>query len=38
MGGFLSGKYRKGDEPQENMRFTLGSAARTYQRRYWNHA
>ena len=34
-GGFLSGKYRKGDEPLEGSRFTLGTAARTYQNRYW---
>jgi aryl-alcohol dehydrogenase (NADP+) len=35
-GGFLSGKYRKGDDPVEGTRFTLGSAARRYQQRYWN--
>lgn len=37
-GGFLSGKYRKGDDPEEGTRFTLGTAARVYQRRYWNDA
>ena len=37
-GGFLSGKYRKGDDPPENTRFVLGTAARTYQNRYWNDA
>lgn len=35
-GGFLSGKYRKGEEPREGTRFTLGSAARMYQVRYWH--
>ncbi len=34
-GGFLTGKYKKGDEPPEGGRFTLGSAARIYQQRYW---
>jgi aryl-alcohol dehydrogenase (NADP+) len=37
-GGFLSGKYRKGDEPLEGTRFTLGNAARRYQQRYWQDA
>ncbi|MHB8378183.1 MAG: aldo/keto reductase [Dehalococcoidia bacterium] len=37
-GGFLSGKYRKGDEPPENTRFTLGTAGRMYQYRYWQDA
>ncbi len=37
-GGFLSGKYRKGDDPLEGSRFTLGNAARTYQHRYWQDA
>jgi aryl-alcohol dehydrogenase (NADP+) len=37
-GGFLSGKYRKGEEPQENTRFTLGTAGRRYQYRYWQDA
>ena len=35
-GGFLSGKYKKGDDPWEGSRFTLGSAARRYQQRYWH--
>jgi aryl-alcohol dehydrogenase (NADP+) len=37
-GGFLSGKYTKGDEPQEGTRFTLGNSARMYQHRYWQNA
>jgi aryl-alcohol dehydrogenase (NADP+) len=37
-GGFLSGKYRKGDDPQEGTRFTLGTAAQRYQQRYWDDA
>lgn len=37
-GGFLSGKYRKGDEPQEGTRFMLGTAGRLYQQRYWRDA
>lgn len=37
-GGFLSGKYRKGDEPQEGTRFLLGTAGRRYQQRYWQDA
>jgi aryl-alcohol dehydrogenase (NADP+) len=37
-GGFLSGKYRKGDDPLEGSRFTLGTAARRYQQRYWQDA
>jgi aryl-alcohol dehydrogenase (NADP+) len=37
-GGFLSGKYSKGDDPQENTRFTLGTAGRRYQYRYWQDA
>ena len=35
-GGFLSGKYRPGQEPQAGTRFTLGSAAERYQSRYWH--
>lgn len=35
-GGFLTGKHKKGDEPPEASRFTLGSAARVYQARYWH--
>ena len=37
-GGFLSGKYRKGDDPLEGTRFTLGNAAQRYQERYWHDA
>ncbi|HEX3813608.1 MAG TPA: aldo/keto reductase [Mycobacteriales bacterium] len=36
-GGMLSGKHRAGT-PTEGTRFTLGSAAGTYQGRYWNDA
>ena len=34
-GGFLTGKHRPG-APTEGTRFTLGSAAKNYQDRYWN--
>jgi aryl-alcohol dehydrogenase-like predicted oxidoreductase len=37
-GGFLSGKYRKGEDPHEGTRFTLGGAGRMYQYRYWQEA
>jgi aryl-alcohol dehydrogenase-like predicted oxidoreductase len=37
-GGFLSGKYAKGNAPEENTRFTLGTAGRMYQHRYWQDA
>ncbi len=37
-GGFLSGKYRAGEDPRDGTRFTLGSAARMYQWRYWQEA
>jgi aryl-alcohol dehydrogenase-like predicted oxidoreductase len=37
-GGFLSGKYRRGEAPREGTRFTLGSAGRMYQYRYWQDA
>jgi aryl-alcohol dehydrogenase-like predicted oxidoreductase len=37
-GGFLSGKYVKGDAPEDNTRFTLGTAGRMYQHRYWQDA
>lgn len=37
-GGFLSGKYRKGQDPEEGTRFTLGTAAGRYQARYWHEA
>ena len=34
-GGFLSGKHRRETGPTAGTRFTLGSAARRYQERYW---
>lgn len=34
-GGFLSGKYKTGQAPEEGTRFTLGGAAAMYQQRYW---
>jgi aryl-alcohol dehydrogenase (NADP+) len=37
-GGFLSGKHRQRDAPQEGTRFALGGAARVYQWRYWQDA
>ncbi|MCH2171968.1 aldo/keto reductase [Myxococcota bacterium] len=37
-GGLLSGKYRRGQEPEEGTRFTIGSAGRRYQQRYWHDA
>ena len=37
-GGFLSGKYTPGQDPEEGTRFTLGTAADRYQARYWNDA
>jgi len=37
-GGLLSGKYRREDGLQQDTRFTLGSAAGTYQGRYWHDA
>lgn len=37
-GGFLSGKYRRGEAPRAGTRFTLGSAAERYQERYWQDA
>jgi len=37
-GGFLSGKYRKGEEPRDGTRFTLGTAGRMYRWRYWQDA
>jgi 1-deoxyxylulose-5-phosphate synthase len=36
-GGFLTGKHERG-APSEGTRFTLGSAADLFQRRYWNDA
>lgn len=35
-GGFLTGKHKRGDEPQG--RFALGTAATRYQDRYWHDA
>lgn len=35
-GGLLSGKHRRATEPPEGSRFTLGTAAATYQERYWH--
>jgi 1-deoxyxylulose-5-phosphate synthase len=35
-GGFLSGKYKPGQDPEEGTRFTLGTAAERYQGRYWH--
>lgn len=37
-GGFLSGKYQKGDPPQAGTRFTLGKTGDLYRDRYWQHA
>lgn len=37
-GGFLSGKYKPGQEPEEGTRFTLGTSADRYQARYWHDA
>jgi aryl-alcohol dehydrogenase-like predicted oxidoreductase len=34
-GGFLSGKHRREAGPTAGTRFTLGSAGRRYQERYW---
>jgi aryl-alcohol dehydrogenase-like predicted oxidoreductase len=37
-GGFLAGRYRKGQEPEEGTRFTLPRAGQIYQQRYWHEA
>jgi len=37
-GGFLSGKYRAGQGPEDGTRFTLGKAADMYQQRYWQES
>ena len=37
-GGFLTGRYRKGQEPLEGTRFGLARAGRLYQERYWQEA
>jgi aryl-alcohol dehydrogenase (NADP+) len=34
-GGLLSGKYQAGEAPRDGTRFTLGTAAKRYQERYW---
>ncbi|RZL65431.1 MAG: aldo/keto reductase [Variovorax sp.] len=35
-GGLLTGKYAPGAKPEDNTRFTLGTAGNMYQDRYWN--
>ncbi|QNK68834.1 aldo/keto reductase [Variovorax sp. PAMC26660] len=35
-GGLLTGKYKAGAKPEDNTRFTLGTAGNMYQDRYWN--
>jgi aryl-alcohol dehydrogenase-like predicted oxidoreductase len=35
-GGLLTGKYKAGAKPEDNTRFTLGTAGGMYQDRYWN--
>ncbi|HLM19866.1 MAG TPA: aldo/keto reductase [Acidimicrobiia bacterium] len=35
-GGLLSGKHDRSRPPEEGTRFTLGTAGRTYQDRYWH--
>ncbi|SFN33607.1 aldo/keto reductase [Variovorax sp. OV329] len=35
-GGLLSGKYKAEMKPEQNTRFTLGTAGGMYQDRYWN--
>jgi len=37
-GGMLSGKYHRAEKLPEEGRFALGTAARTYQERYWHEA
>lgn len=37
-GGFLSGKYKPGQEPETGTRFTLGTTADRYQAGYWHSA
>jgi 1-deoxyxylulose-5-phosphate synthase len=36
--GLLSGKYHRGQAPEEGTRFTLASAGEMYRRRYWHDA
>jgi aryl-alcohol dehydrogenase-like predicted oxidoreductase len=35
-GGLLTGKHNRGSSPPQGTRFTLGTAAKRYQARYWN--
>jgi aryl-alcohol dehydrogenase (NADP+) len=35
-GGLLSGKHSRNSPPAEGTRFTLGTAGRLYERRYWH--
>lgn len=35
-GGFLAGKYKKGQSPVEGTRFTLGKTGQNYRERYWH--
>jgi 1-deoxyxylulose-5-phosphate synthase len=35
-GGLLSGKHNRAEGPASGSRFTLGTAARNYQERYWH--
>jgi aryl-alcohol dehydrogenase-like predicted oxidoreductase len=37
-GGFLTGRYRKEQEPEEGTRFTLPRAGEIYRQRYWHDA
>jgi aryl-alcohol dehydrogenase-like predicted oxidoreductase len=37
-GGLLTGRYRKGQEPEQGTRFTLDRAGRFYRERYWHDA
>ena len=36
--GLLTGKYKRGEQPQPGTRFTLGNVASLYQQRYWQDA
>ena len=36
--GMLTGKYRRGAQPPEGSRFSLGDYGRMYQERYWSEA
>ncbi|HEX6817503.1 MAG TPA: aldo/keto reductase [Ktedonobacterales bacterium] len=37
-GGVLTGRYRAGQAPEENSRFTVQNAGQLYQARYWHEA